>query len=106
MAHSLCLTSYCDNYHTDHPSLAPRSPVPPDVGGAGGEELMECAEGGVDMPPHLMSHLSLLLSGGAGNVGGFRSFKQFSRMVSFQVPFPLPSAVCQRTALMVKVCIP
>ena len=63
-------SSYCDFYHTDHPSLMPASLGHTSDEG-GGEERMECGEegeegeeGGADTPPpNLMNCLHLMLTG-------------------------------------------
>ena len=61
-------SSYCDLYHTDHPSLIPGSLG--HTSGEGGEvERMECGEeegeeGVADTPPpNLMNHLHQMLTG-------------------------------------------
>ena len=61
-------SSYCDLYHSDHPSLLTPSSLGSTGECGGEEERMECGEeeeeeGEEDTPPNLMSHLHLMLTG-------------------------------------------
>jgi anaphase-promoting complex subunit 1 len=108
VATCLGFPSYCDLYHADHPSLMPSSLGHTSEGGDE-EEKMECegeeeeGGGGEDThPPNLMSHLHIMLTTGAAGHVSAAEWMSHELSYCMQVPFPLLSDVCKRTAQLVQ----